>query len=539
MSGLEGLLAGKVLVNRYRIGEVIGRGGFAAVYRADDERLGRTVAVKVITLAAPDPDAQALLRERFQREARSAAALPQHPNVVTVYDFGTDPETGIDFLVMELLRGEDLASRLAREPRLPLELATCIVREAAEGLAVGHRAGLVHRDVKPGNVFLGETQGDGPFRVCVVDFGIARVAAEEATAARLTQAGDTPLSPAYASPEQLRGDADLTPASDVFSLGVVAYQLFTGERPFPAERRRGPGGWDVGSVAEKNPELPPAVAAAVQRALAFDAGERWADAGAFGAALDEASGRASAFAPAEPPLVMAPEPDETIRIPRDGISTGGAAAAGAFAGAAAAGAGAFDDDDRTLLNVGTAPPVSRSAPAPVPDVLPVGGRADAGPRLAPVAKRPSRAVPIALFAALVLAGGGAMAAYVGHGKGGKDSRAPASDTASSAPTTTTAPGGVDMGGGAASPSPATAGAMDTGGSLPVSSPTLDAGASGTSPAPAAGSEPAPSAGQPQAPTAQPSPSQPAPQAGSAPAPPPARPSTPAPARPSAPAAARP
>src|SRR4029079_12110761 len=115
MAGLEGLLAGKTLVKRYRIDEVIGLGGFAAVYRAEDLRLGRPVAVKVITLNPPDPTARERLRERFEREARAAASLPHHPNVVTVHDFGTDPELGLDFLVMELLQGENLAQRFTRE----------------------------------------------------------------------------------------------------------------------------------------------------------------------------------------------------------------------------------------------------------------------------------------------------------------------------------------------------------------------------------------------------------------------------------------
>ncbi|MET0397286.1 MAG: serine/threonine-protein kinase, partial [Longimicrobiaceae bacterium] len=294
MPGFEGLLAGRTLCDRYRIEEVIGRGGFAAVYRAVDERLGRTVAVKVTTFSATNPETRDEVQKRFRREARAAASL-HHPNVVTVYDFGTDPVLGLEFFVMELLQGEDLAHRLARPATLPVRVALRLLRDAAWGVDAGHRAGLVHRDIKPGNIFLARRDRPGRFRVCVLDFGIARPAiADEAT--QLTRAGGMLLSPAYASPEQLRGELRVSPASDVFSLGVIGYELLTRERPFPGNRLHAPAGEQPAPVPlrERNPEVPPDVAEAIHRALAEDPADRFPTAGAFAEAL------AAAEPPAEP-----------------------------------------------------------------------------------------------------------------------------------------------------------------------------------------------------------------------------------------------
>ena len=188
MYGIAGLLTGRTLCGRYRIEAVIGRGGMGAVYRACDERLGRSVAVKVIGIVAHDEDDHARLQGRFLREAKAAAAL-HHPNVVSVYDFGTDAEVGLDFLVMELLQGEDLAVRLARTGPPPMHVSLAILRQAARGLAAGHRVGLVHRDVKPGNLFLETSDHPDEPHVRVLDFGIAQVSGEEGTMTHLTEYG--------------------------------------------------------------------------------------------------------------------------------------------------------------------------------------------------------------------------------------------------------------------------------------------------------------------------------------------------------------
>jgi serine/threonine protein kinase len=317
MYGIEGLLAGRTLVDRYRIDEVIGRGGMGAVYRARDLRLGRAVAVKVISVAAPDEVAHERLRARFQREARAAATL-HHPNVVAVYDYGTDAELGLDFLVMELLRGEDLAGRLARKGPPAVSTALHILYQAARGLGAGHRAGLIHRDVKPGNLFLEPGDRLGEVQVRVLDFGIAEMAAaDDETMTHLTVVGRSPFSPAYASPEQLMGEAGLTPATDVFSLGAVGYQLLTGRRAFSTGDPREQIAQVTQAVSTELPRvrgLPTSVRICLQRALARSPSERFPNAGAFAEAI-------AVGLPSDPSVEFVPddrstgEPDHTLLAP--------------------------------------------------------------------------------------------------------------------------------------------------------------------------------------------------------------------------------
>jgi tRNA A-37 threonylcarbamoyl transferase component Bud32 len=289
MYGIEGLLAGRTLADRYLIEAVIGRGGMGAVYRARDERLGREVAVKVISAPTPDPEAHRRLRARFQREARAAAGL-HHPNVVQVYDSGTDATLGLDFFVMELLRGEDLASRLSRKGPPATATALEIICQAARGLAAGHRAGLIHRDVKPGNLFLEPGDRLGDVQVKVLDFGIAELTAgDEQTMTHLTVVGRSPFSPAFASPEQMRGESGLSPASDVFSLGAVGFQLLTGKRAFQSADWRS-ALVELSSVLATDlprvTELPAGARTALLRALAPEPALRFPHAGAFADAIE-------------------------------------------------------------------------------------------------------------------------------------------------------------------------------------------------------------------------------------------------------------
>ncbi len=322
MYGIAGLLTGRTLAGRYRIDAVIGRGGMGAVYLATDERLGREVAVKVIGAGGVDPSEHARLRARFHREARAVASL-RHPNVVAVYDFGTDTEVDLDFLVMECLRGEDLAARLTRGGVPPLGVAISILRQAARGVAAGHRVGLVHRDIKPGNLFL-ET-GDEPDEphVRVLDFGIAKLEADDGALTALTEFGRAPFSPAYASPEQMRGDVEVGPASDVFSLAAVGYNLVTGVRPFTSsdpERAAQEVTAAVRALPQRAPQLPGDLYAALVRALALSSRERFRDAAAFAEALGVPQTVARPVAPppvarasvaSEPTLMFSDEEDFT------------------------------------------------------------------------------------------------------------------------------------------------------------------------------------------------------------------------------------
>lgn len=317
----ESTLAGRVLAGRYAIAERIGWGGMSTVYRAEDQTLGRTVAVKVIRYPAapPDTDGQALrdnLRQRFRREAGSAARIPPHPNVVHVYDYGTDPDTDADFIVMELLRGRDLKEAM-RDTRISDADALRILRGAAAGIGAGHRAGIVHRDVKPANLWLSESavrSGDASFEtVRVLDFGIAKALASAAEDEELTTMGLVPHTPAYAAPEQGAATGAVSPATDVYALGLVAYELLAGERPFDdVDRARLRAGEAVALPNRGRWQaVPSALRPVVERALDRDPAARYADGTAFAEALTAAKRHIAAGTVAEN-VVPAGAAEETL-----------------------------------------------------------------------------------------------------------------------------------------------------------------------------------------------------------------------------------
>lgn len=216
MSEIDGITQGRVLAGRFRIDRLRGRGGFGAVWQADDAVLGRPVAVKVLAASLREDAAS---RERFRREALAAAKLA-HPRIASVFDYGE--HDGIPFIVMELLSGETLTRRLWREKTLPPATAAEIGAQVAEALAAAHRAGVVHRDVKPDNVWLLASGG-----VKVLDFGLASAA----WAPTVTHPDMLVGTPTYLPPERAAGAAG-DGSSDVYSLGVVLYETLAGRPPF-------------------------------------------------------------------------------------------------------------------------------------------------------------------------------------------------------------------------------------------------------------------------------------------------------------------
>ncbi len=261
---------GSVLGSRYRLVSQIAAGGMGDVWRATDEVLGREIAVKVLKR---ELSGELGFLERFRREARQTAAL-SHPGIAAVFDYGE--EDGNAYLVMELVPGEPLSDLLARDGALPVPVAISLVVQTADALAVAHRAGLVHRDVKPANLLV---TPDGTVKV--TDFGIARAL----ESSQLTATGTVMGTVQYASPEQISGAAT-TAASDVYSLGIVAYELVAGRSPYQADSNIGLAMAHLQTEPAPLPDaVPVALAAVILRALAKDPAARPTDGAAFATEL--------------------------------------------------------------------------------------------------------------------------------------------------------------------------------------------------------------------------------------------------------------
>ncbi|MES2123521.1 MAG: serine/threonine-protein kinase [Gemmatimonadota bacterium] len=258
----------EALGDAYTIEGEIGRGGMGVVYRARDERLQRRVAVKVLP---PELAFSREIRERFTREAQTAAKLA-HPHIVPIHDVGEGQ--GIVYFVMGLIEGESLAARIRRRGRVPADETRRIMKETADALSAAHGQGVIHRDIKPDNILLEGTRG----RVMVTDFGIAK-AMSGTSNATLTSAGMAIGTPSYMSPEQAAGEREIDGRSDLYSLGVVAFQMLSGELPFNAPTVAGILMKHITEPAallhEKFADIPEDLSLAVARCLEKDPTNRW------------------------------------------------------------------------------------------------------------------------------------------------------------------------------------------------------------------------------------------------------------------------
>ncbi len=273
------MVVGDLISERYELEELVGTGGMSSVYRAHDRLLERKVALKVLHQQYADDEEYV---ERFRREARSVAQL-SHPNIVTVIDRGESD--GRQFIVFEYVDGDNLKALVERSGALPVATAVSLAHQVARGLAFAHEQGIVHRDVKPQNVLM---NGDG--RAKVTDFGIAR---SLDVAHGVTQTGTVLGTSDYIAPEQAQGQR-VSVQTDVYSLGVVLWELLTGEVPFPGENfvavamrhinEEPPG------VRERRPDASPRLEAALRRAMAKDPADRFPSMDAFCAELEDCLG---------------------------------------------------------------------------------------------------------------------------------------------------------------------------------------------------------------------------------------------------------
>lgn len=295
----------QVLNGRYELQAPIGQGGMATVYRGRDRRLGRPVAIKLLHSYYANDDE---FLQRFQHEAMSAAHLSSHPNIVDVYDVGQDGDQ--NYIVMELIEGEDLKTLIDREAPLPPDRALTIAAQVAEGLEYAHRRGLVHRDVKPQNILIAP---DGQVRIA--DFGIAKSHLSTA----VTQAGMTFGTADYISPEQAQG-LNATPQSDLYSLGIVLYEMLTGRLPYTGDTPMAVAIQHIqkspAPIRQLNPSISPALDALVMRAIAKDPQQRPVSAKAFAQEIREyLAGRYQPTIIAPVPQPPRPQPVQTRQPP--------------------------------------------------------------------------------------------------------------------------------------------------------------------------------------------------------------------------------
>ena len=284
-------------LGRYEVQGVLGKGAMGLVYDGLDPTLQRRVAIKTILTAALDEATAKHYAMRFMREVRAVARI-NHPNIVQVYDYGT--EQGLAYIVMEYIEGKELKDCLDGGERFSLKQVLAMMRELLDALEFAHEAGVIHRDIKPANVML-----DAARRVKLTDFGVARITDPDADTGEATRAGAMIGTPSYMSPEQIQGQP-IDRRTDVFSAGVLFYQLLTGKKPFEGT------GWALArKIVQEDPvppsqlvQIPPDIDRVVARALAKSLDYRYPTARAFADALQR-------VAEGKPPE----DPDQTVPVP--------------------------------------------------------------------------------------------------------------------------------------------------------------------------------------------------------------------------------
>jgi eukaryotic-like serine/threonine-protein kinase len=369
-----------ILPSRYHAPELIGQGGMGEIYRAEDELLGRTVAIKVL---AKRFSADEALRGRFTREALAAARLSGEPNTVTIFDVGEHGSR--PFIVMEYLRGGSLEDRLREHGAQDPGRVLAWLDEAGAALDAAHDHGVVHRDVKPGNLLLA---GDGTVRVA--DFGVASAAGLDS----LTMTGTVLGTAGYLAPEQARGEPT-TPATDLYALAVVAFELLTGQRPFQADNPTAEAAAHVHApvpaVSERG-DLPRELDPVFRRAMAKEPAERYPSAGDFVSALREAMRTAGATTRELEPVVAPPAAATPRKRFPIAVLIGGGLIAASLAGVGVAAILTNGDGERTAVQtvttervrtvqgeprtqtvITTAPAPAQPAPPPPPPPPPAGG----------------------------------------------------------------------------------------------------------------------------------------------------------------------
>jgi predicted Ser/Thr protein kinase len=339
--GGETDMVGSIIADRYHVMRKLGEGGMGQVYLVEHVKMGRKSALKVMNPGMVK-DADAI--SRFNREAANASRI-NHPNVAAVYDFGETPD-GIIYLAMEFVEGPPLTKVIEQQGALPPKRAAEIVRQAAEALAIAHDMGIVHRDLKPDNIMIAKTR-DGGDLVKVVDFGIAKAAGAENQ--KVTKTGLVVGTPEYMSPEQLAGDK-LDGRSDIYSLGLVAFNMMTGKLPFPSDSAQESMIMRLTDkpkpLGEMKPDLtwPADVQAVMDKALERDVNARYQTATEFGRALYQAVDRM--------PMTQAAEVGtQVLAVPATRVSEAG----GGERGAASAGATAIVGAPATAKKKSMAP----------------------------------------------------------------------------------------------------------------------------------------------------------------------------------------